>query len=166
MTEKYKKYLKSDKWKKIKETILDRDCHKCVICGVGLSNRNVNIHHLNYENIYDEKREDLISLCNDCHEDIHKSKMTFNSYLKKIKEIKKKEKKIPMYILMESNNIIKTNKFDIKKIERAVESGRCLFVEIDNNLINVRFIKEVIEEYDLKELLEDIEDGVEKVRFV
>lgn len=70
MDNKYKEYLKSDEWKNIRELVLERDSHKCILCD---SNKNLNIHHKNYKHIYDEinNLECLITLCNKCHAKFH-----------------------------------------------------------------------------------------------
>lgn len=66
----YEKYLKSTDWANIRKIILTRDGNKCCMCGdIGL----LHIHHLNYENIFNELShlEDLITLCKTCHSEIH-----------------------------------------------------------------------------------------------
>jgi hypothetical protein len=64
---KYRLYLTSKKWKKIRSVILNRDFW-CVICW---SNYNINIHHKNYEYIYKERFCDLVVLCENCHNEYH-----------------------------------------------------------------------------------------------
>ena len=58
----YKDYLKSKKWKRIKEKKIKQ--WFCILCG---TNKNLNIHHLNYKHITNETGGDLICLCWDCH---------------------------------------------------------------------------------------------------
>jgi hypothetical protein len=66
----YLSYLQSDEWNELKNKIIDRDKH-CKLCG---STSNLEIHHLTYDNLYEENLEDLQCLCNRCHENIHKEK--------------------------------------------------------------------------------------------
>ena len=63
----YQFYLKSDSWKETREKVLERDEHKCVWCKAPA---NV-VHHKTYDNIGNELSDDLVSLCNPCHDDYH-----------------------------------------------------------------------------------------------
>ena len=67
----YSKYLESDNWKKIREQVLERDNHKCTVCG---DTNNLVIHHTSYDNIGNEKIEDLITVCEKCHNEIHSTR--------------------------------------------------------------------------------------------
>ena len=60
----YKRYLQSDKWAMIRNAIIERDNFKCTVCD---SPDNLHVHHLTYENVGNEKDEDLITLCRGCH---------------------------------------------------------------------------------------------------
>lgn len=63
----YREYLKSDHWQNLRRLKLKRKC-QCGICG---SNQNIQIHHLQYRNIYDVKTTDLRRLCGRCHTLVH-----------------------------------------------------------------------------------------------
>jgi hypothetical protein len=59
----YKEYLKSEDWKqkrKLKKSKNNR-------CGICASTENIDIHHLNYKNLYDVEQSDLRRLCRRCH---------------------------------------------------------------------------------------------------
>ena len=73
----YSDYLNSDKWKRKREAVLKRDQNTCQAC---LSNQATEIHHLHYENIYDEPLFDLISVCKRCHEKIEEKKRLKRGY--------------------------------------------------------------------------------------
>ena len=73
MNSRYEEYLKSDKWKKKREKILKRADHKCELCG---STENLHIHHLTYDNVYNEKEEDLLCVCDICHSKLHNKDLT------------------------------------------------------------------------------------------
>lgn len=60
-------YLKSDEWKSKRENILLRDKYNCVCC----KGKATQVHHINYNNVYQEKDRQLVSVCKDCHEKIH-----------------------------------------------------------------------------------------------
>ena len=62
----YKDYLKSEKWQVVRNELLIRK-QNCSVC----NNKNVDIHHLTYKNIGNEKKQDLIRLCRDCHFTAH-----------------------------------------------------------------------------------------------
>ena len=64
----YQIYLASDDWKGIRRRILDRDGHKCVVCG---SAENLCVHHLTYRNKFHEQLRDLVTLCDKCHTAYH-----------------------------------------------------------------------------------------------
>ena len=64
MNKSYKRYLKSDKWDTIRNAVIERDNYQCAICS---SPDNLHVHHLTYENVVNEKDEDLVTLCKGCH---------------------------------------------------------------------------------------------------
>lgn len=68
----YQKYLQSPEWAAKRRQILDRDKHKCQTC---LSGREVRleVHHKSYEHLGNEPLEELITLCNICHDAITSS---------------------------------------------------------------------------------------------
>ncbi len=73
---KYSKYLHTKEWvskrNKIRE---ERKC--CELCG---STDKLQVHHLTYENLGNEKDEDLMLLCENCHNLEHKGKiLTFDN---------------------------------------------------------------------------------------
>ncbi|GEQ87434.1 hypothetical protein ULMS_29420 [Patiriisocius marinistellae] len=66
---KYYEYLTSHKWKELREKVKLRDNFLCQECK---SEKAEEVHHLTYENIFNEKLSDLISVCSDCHKKLHK----------------------------------------------------------------------------------------------
>lgn len=73
--DKYREYLKSEKWKRIAAERMRIDGHKCVMCGSrGSSTNPLEVHHLSYKWIYQEETriyQDLCTLCHACHKSIH-----------------------------------------------------------------------------------------------
>lgn len=65
----YLVYLRSPHWLEIREETLAKSGHTCSKCGTTV---NLNVHHLNYDNLGHEKEEDLIVLCRKCHREEHK----------------------------------------------------------------------------------------------
>ena len=76
---KYMRYIKSKEFKLLREEIFKRDNYTCVTCGWNCdkdgNERKLTCHHITYEHLYDEKNhiEDLITLCDVCHNAIHRS---------------------------------------------------------------------------------------------
>ena len=69
-------YLRSVHWKNARNTILARDGHTCKLCGIHASKtkeKSLHIHHQTYARLWKERQQDLISLCNPCHTEIHKA---------------------------------------------------------------------------------------------
>jgi 5-methylcytosine-specific restriction endonuclease McrA len=67
---KYLTYLQSDKWKAKRTLVLIRDHNLCQQCRIEPA---LDIHHLTYDNLYNEPLEDLQSLCRECHINIHRA---------------------------------------------------------------------------------------------
>ena len=65
----YLVYLDSNEWSEIKDKAMIRDNNSCQECG---STNSLECHHLTYENIYNEKLDDLQILCKVCHKNVHK----------------------------------------------------------------------------------------------
>lgn len=61
----YRAHLKSAKWRKLRKAKLDASHGQCERCGSWHGRREV--HHKTYERLGDERIEDLLVLCTDCH---------------------------------------------------------------------------------------------------
>jgi len=64
----YGYYLRTEHWKQVKLDALDRAGHKCQVCG---SIERLQVHHNTYERRGQERPEDVIVLCHDCHTLFH-----------------------------------------------------------------------------------------------
>lgn len=64
----YYEYLESDQWLNIRRIALMKSDFKCEKCG---NKENLNVHHLNYNSVFDEKIRDIIVLCKGCHKNQH-----------------------------------------------------------------------------------------------
>lgn len=99
----YITYLLSDRWKEVKEKHMKPFCELCgierqkgtfkflcekegILINVFYLKENLTCHHLNYDNVGNEKAHDLMTVCHDCHNKIEK-------YIK-IKEVKDKQKEL------------------------------------------------------------------------
>lgn len=65
MNENYIAYLKSPEWREKRKEFLEDANYECEDCGEKASQ----VHHLNYECLHDEERDDVAVLCKSCHED-------------------------------------------------------------------------------------------------
>ena len=64
----YASYLSSTTWLELRALILKRDGFKCCSCG---SSYELQVHHITYKDIYNEKPEQLVTLCKTCHTKLH-----------------------------------------------------------------------------------------------
>ena len=67
--EEKQQYLASAEWKALRQQVLARDEHKCKSCN---STNSLRIHHISYYNLGAENLEDLVTLCESCHNSLHK----------------------------------------------------------------------------------------------
>lgn len=64
----YREYLKSPWWKLVRRRAILAAGHRCRICRVSA---RLEVHHLTYERLGNERPEDVIALCGPCHADQH-----------------------------------------------------------------------------------------------
>jgi 5-methylcytosine-specific restriction endonuclease McrA len=64
----YKLYLRTKKWKEKKKALIKLRGRLCEICA---STKRLEIHHLSYQNLFNEPPEDLLILCPTCHKKQH-----------------------------------------------------------------------------------------------
>ena len=56
-------------WTELKRQIHRRDGYRCRLCGS--NDAPLHVHHCTYENYAEERLEDLITLCGECHQRFH-----------------------------------------------------------------------------------------------
>lgn len=86
--EQYKKYIKTDEWKQVRNNVLNRDNFTCKCCNrtqdeidvynakKGKKLISLVVHHRTYQNLFNEEEtgyKDLITLCTVCHRSIHQA---------------------------------------------------------------------------------------------
>lgn len=73
----YHRYIYSRAWRIRRQQEIRRADHCCEFCGYQVGSMedmrdcHLQVHHLSYERLGDEAQEDLIVLCNYCHDDVH-----------------------------------------------------------------------------------------------
>ena len=79
----YKRYLKSERFREVRERCFERDRHECQFCGWGPGkegsendkSRCLTCHHREYTHLGaggDTELNDVITLCNVCHQSLHR----------------------------------------------------------------------------------------------
>lgn len=70
--EEYAIFLRTSYWRTVRSAVIFRDEKKCTKCG---DTNRLHVHHLTYENHNNEHEhtEDLITLCENCHNEIHRN---------------------------------------------------------------------------------------------
>ena len=59
----------SPEWARLRRAVLKRDGHRCTQCGAAF---NLQVHHIRYPEVWGEEREEeLITVCDKCHRQIH-----------------------------------------------------------------------------------------------
>lgn len=70
VTQAYKDYLKSDKWKRKREEVFRYYGKRCFACKKQA--KVLHVHHMTYERLFKESVRDLIPLCVPCHKEVTK----------------------------------------------------------------------------------------------
>lgn len=66
----YEEYLLTPEWLSTRKRILKRDNFQCQGCHV--KNVVFNVHHYTYVRLGEELDEDLVTLCQECHKELHR----------------------------------------------------------------------------------------------
>lgn len=69
--EEYVRFLRSPEWADIRAEVLERDGHRCQMCG---SEQNLEVHHTSYDYLGRDENGGighLVTLCDKCHCDVH-----------------------------------------------------------------------------------------------
>lgn len=61
-------YYSLTHWNKVKQERHTIDSHRCVLC---MSCFDLRCHHVSYDRLFNEPTEDLMTLCERCHERVH-----------------------------------------------------------------------------------------------
>ena len=80
--EEYNQYLNGKKWRAKRLQVAKRAKFTCEKC-LKVVKKGFHIHHLTYKRFGNEKLSDLVFLCKDCHEELHKCEDKSKIYTKK-----------------------------------------------------------------------------------
>lgn len=70
----YKEYInKHPHWQAVRRARFNFDEGRCVICHKDLRREHYQTHHLSYQRLGNEHMRDVITLCDDCHREFHRS---------------------------------------------------------------------------------------------
>ena len=88
----YKAYINSEAWKEKRKQVLIRS-NGCYVCET--KNKIIHVHHKTYKRLGSENLEDLVALCEDCHNKLHKKGLNIKTGVKILRRrfLKKKKKK-------------------------------------------------------------------------
>lgn len=132
----YDKYLLTKHWKNLRLKIAEERKHICEKCNK-IIKKGYHIHHLTYERIGNEKSDDLMFLCNNCHNKIHNGKIE-----KYKKSNKNKELNIPKNYINSDNY---KNKNQLKKFKYLCFcfNNKKIFSDKDREII-IKHMEEII----------------------
>ena len=82
----YNAYLQSEHWKKLRNSRIkwESGVAECAACHKKTT--NVQLHHVSYKRLGNERKEDLIVLCNECHWRVHHNE-AFRKLLLEYREV-------------------------------------------------------------------------------
>lgn len=66
----YQEYRKSGHWRLLRKKALERLGRKCSVCG-SIDEQKMTVHHLSYRNLGQERSDEVVVMCQDCHEYFH-----------------------------------------------------------------------------------------------
>ena len=68
----YRDYLWSSRWKRIRKEVIKRDRGVCQCCLRKIqAHYRIIVHHLSYDNLFNEELTDLTTMCTKCHGEVH-----------------------------------------------------------------------------------------------
>lgn len=140
---KRKAYRASRKYSIIKEVMTHYQGNKCFYCESLLKAKYM--HHLTYNNYYAEKAEDIIILCNDCHEkNVHQILLTNNEEVMRILDRKGKSVealRFLTYVEEITENATRDSVLTTKQVKNKIKDlDESFFTTVTSILINFGFM--------------------------
>lgn len=73
MRKRYRQYLSSSRWRALRARALEAAGYVCENCLEGSTPFNpLELHHVDYSRLYEERPVDLVVLCRACHRETHR----------------------------------------------------------------------------------------------
>lgn len=82
----YQRYIRSKKFKAVREAVLERDGHRCQFCNRTAEETQLCCHHRTYEHLFEggeAEIADCITLCSTDHKALHSVKRNYKQFSKK-----------------------------------------------------------------------------------
>jgi hypothetical protein len=136
----YDKYLNTEHWRNLRLKIAEQRNYKCEKCKK-IVRKSYHIHHLTYDNIGKEKDEDLMFLCEKCHNEIHNGKIEKRKIRKEQQE-KIKRLSIPENYIESSHYKTKNQMSKLKYLCNCLNNKKAFSDEDRENIIN--YIENII----------------------
>jgi predicted HNH restriction endonuclease len=109
----YEEYLKSPRWKELKNQALLKSGNKCQVCN---SSFKLNVHHREYPKLWGEEPQSFLTvLCNKCHKLFHKKTSVKKPKGKRRNRLEKRLKKRIEERKKELNLLIESQLLDMRK---------------------------------------------------
>jgi 5-methylcytosine-specific restriction endonuclease McrA len=64
-------YFNTHHWELARSAALKRDENRCADCGISIEKKPLEVHHITYIRRGKEHLDDLMTLCQDCHQERH-----------------------------------------------------------------------------------------------
>ena len=72
MDSNYTEHLNSPEWEEFRSDLRNRAKQVCELCSAYIGNRGV-IHHISYDDLFEETGKNEVYLCRNCHEESHQN---------------------------------------------------------------------------------------------
>ena len=130
----YSDYLKTEHWKKKKQSFLATVKRECMICS---RKENLHVHHITYKNIGDERNNQLALLCKTCHFSAHEQGF---EKLNEIRELRKIQRKLDIKRIKKGKKWVEDKGFDdiekyAKHLKESQEKSKKVN-ELNNEIFN------------------------------
>lgn len=120
--DRYDQHISSAEWKSLKHKIIEQRGNRCERCGQ--ENASLELHHVHYHSLGNEKPEDVELLCSECHS--------------KADETRRPKRNYPQEGLIVDVDGDYWGKFDPDTIYIPLPDGRNVPVKVETNVVTTR----------------------------
>lgn len=72
---KYDNYLKSEHWSDVKQRYKSSKLNRKKLCKMCYRDLRLDLHHITYKRIGQERLQDLLQICRECHKIVHRKQV-------------------------------------------------------------------------------------------